>query len=626
MRVNNLCLLLVGFSSCVRAVTLPPVTASPQPRLPAVITSVHRQIIITHTMIQDSGATTLSALLSQYSQLQVQDLTGDGSEVSIGLRGFGENASSNVLILINGIPQNNPDLASVNLNRLPIGDVERVVIMPGSQSVLYGDEAVGGVINIVTRQPQSTDTAIGSGLGRFNHQFAFARHSDQLKNGLAYSLSANGDFTNNYRDHNRDNQGHFLADTRYHTDAGWVGLRYGYYRQYLQYAGALTEAQVQENRRQAQPGTDNVTHNQQHDILFDWRQALSPHWVMRQALSYRHYDAQGELFGPMTQSRDVIVFHPRWLGHIKRHHWQFGLDNQYDWYRLDATGDRDHTRQMTMAGYTHWAYAFNPSWKIELGVRGAMLDAPIDHDQVLVSMQGIRWQLSPAQSVTLRRTGNYRFPKAEENANTPVSVQHLDTQTGVDYALGYHVSAHGWQFNTTIFDLRLRNEIMYDPYKAAGRPFGENRNLPSTNRLGVNVDASCQVMDRWQLNGQYSMVDARFRRGAYKGKRIPLVATHRFTLASAVSLSSHWRWGLDTQYTGHRYGSGDDQNRATGLPATVLFNTHLNWRYQHWHATLTVNNVFNRLYNTYATYVSSSNTEYYYPAAGRVWLVQLSWQ
>ena len=68
--------------------------------------------------------------------------------------GYTRGLGSRVLILLDGIPALTSDFGTMNWDMLPITDVERVEVIKGPASALYGSFALGGVINIITRAPQ----------------------------------------------------------------------------------------------------------------------------------------------------------------------------------------------------------------------------------------------------------------------------------------------------------------------------------------------------------------------------------------------------------------------------------------------------------------------------------------
>ena len=110
--------------------------------------------VITAEEIAHSPAQTLQEIIAQTPGVQLTSLFGgvNGAKTSVDLRGFGAFATSNTLVLINGRRLNDIDMAGVDLSTIPRDSIERIEITRGnSGAVLYGDNAVGGVINIVTK-------------------------------------------------------------------------------------------------------------------------------------------------------------------------------------------------------------------------------------------------------------------------------------------------------------------------------------------------------------------------------------------------------------------------------------------------------------------------------------------
>ena len=116
--------------------------------------------VITKEDIAHAPNQTIQDIIASAPGVQLTTLYGavNGTGSVVDLRGFGAFASSNTLFLINGRRLNESDLQGVDLSTIPIQSIERIEITRGnSGAVLYGDNAVGGVINIVTK----TGTGIG---------------------------------------------------------------------------------------------------------------------------------------------------------------------------------------------------------------------------------------------------------------------------------------------------------------------------------------------------------------------------------------------------------------------------------------------------------------------------------
>ncbi len=105
--------------------------------------------------IQASQATVLSDLLEQVPGVSVSRSGGEGQPTSIFIRGAD---SDQTLVLIDGIPLTDPGQTAggLDLSNLLAGDIDHVEVLRGAQSTLWGSQAMGGVINIVTAEPTQT--------------------------------------------------------------------------------------------------------------------------------------------------------------------------------------------------------------------------------------------------------------------------------------------------------------------------------------------------------------------------------------------------------------------------------------------------------------------------------------
>ena len=105
--------------------------------------------IITAEELANSSATTLSEALDDYGLMASSNPMGD----AIQLQGMGE---SRVLFLIDGRRITGRIAGRINGSTLPLGNVERIEIVRGPQSSLYGSDGIGGVVNIITKKPGDT--------------------------------------------------------------------------------------------------------------------------------------------------------------------------------------------------------------------------------------------------------------------------------------------------------------------------------------------------------------------------------------------------------------------------------------------------------------------------------------
>lgn len=114
--------------------------------------------VIGREQLERSGGKTLAEILNTVSGTTIVGSNSNlGTNMTAGIRG---GSSGNLLVLINGVPVNDPSVNDnyFDLNFISAEQVERVEVLKGGQSTLYGSDAVTGVINIITRKPGTTGT------------------------------------------------------------------------------------------------------------------------------------------------------------------------------------------------------------------------------------------------------------------------------------------------------------------------------------------------------------------------------------------------------------------------------------------------------------------------------------
>ena len=127
--------------------------------------------IINEEEISQSKHKNLAEIISSYSGIQSRStLNGvEGSYTTIDVRGFGEAAKSNSLILINGRILNELDMSAVDFSSVNLDSIERIEIIRGSSaSTIYGPGAIGGAINIITKSSKDLKDQLDFSIGSFN--------------------------------------------------------------------------------------------------------------------------------------------------------------------------------------------------------------------------------------------------------------------------------------------------------------------------------------------------------------------------------------------------------------------------------------------------------------------------
>jgi len=107
--------------------------------------------VITAQDIAQTGSRSVTDALTRVLGIPVKlDLFGGGNSIP-DLRGYGSTTWSNQVLIIDGVRMNEGDLSNPQINSLPIESIERIEIVRGAASVLYGDGASAGAIIISTK-------------------------------------------------------------------------------------------------------------------------------------------------------------------------------------------------------------------------------------------------------------------------------------------------------------------------------------------------------------------------------------------------------------------------------------------------------------------------------------------
>ena len=184
--------------------------------------------VISSEQIASSSASTTVGLLSDLSGVVVRDWSGNGSKATVDIRGFGEQAALNVLVLVNGRRVNEVDMSGVSWTQIPLDQIEKIEVLKGGfGSVLYGDNAVSGVINIITKKgsfkPLSVDLTTEYGSYGMNKE---GLSLGGTKNKFNYLFSYSNNATNGYRSNSYFKGTNFSTNLDYLLEPTNTNLRF----------------------------------------------------------------------------------------------------------------------------------------------------------------------------------------------------------------------------------------------------------------------------------------------------------------------------------------------------------------------------------------------------------------
>ena len=580
--------------------------------------------VVTAEQIARSGANSIADVLRAQPGIHLRDAAGNGNRVAVSMRGFGQNSANNVLVLVDGRRLNNQTLEAPNLNLIALGDIERIEILQGSAGTLYGDQAVGGVINIITKPIAGTHGRISAGRGsddKEQYQFAYSRAFD---NGFGVRLSAESQHADNYRDHSATDFNNLFAQLEQVYSTGRVFVELQRTEDDVELPNSLTEEQKLADRRHS---TSGDFMNYDSDVaLLGLEQDLGEHWQFLSEYSVRDTNGLGVLFADYTQDTRVKSFTPRLQGSIGNVDLNIGFDHHATDYKRG--GFSPQTREQSVNAL--YARARLPLWQdnlhLTLGGRDSRVkDRDLRNNQEnsksrFVKEIGLSYQLDAEQRVFLRRDESFRHANMDELAQLPAGKNFLEPQEGRSIELGWERQTADTTLQATLFNLDLDNEIKYNAANFS------NDNLEASERQGLIVSGSHQLTPAVLISANYSYTDSEIKAGQHAGNEVPYVPAHSASVALDYQLSQTTQLYLDARYNGRQYRDDDEANQLDRLGGYTVFNAHARWQLNQWDASLRINNLFNKEYDAYtiaAPWLPGGTA--YYPAAGRQLMLTLGY-
>ncbi len=585
--------------------------------------SINNKQIINQQKIQDSSINKTSELLANYTTAQITSLS---SGTAISLHGFGDNAADNTLMLVDSFRFDNPDISAPTLENIPLLGLKKIDVIPGSAGVLFGEQAVGGVVNLQTARPseQQDHVYFYANYGSYDTENVFFNIASQVSKLFAYQINDAFKHTHGYRDNSEAVINNLTAQTDFIFDAAKIYFDNYFTTENIGLPGALTKQQVKENPRQA-ANDQNFLKQYTWFSTLHLNKTLTPkNDKLESFLSVRKTDGHGLLYSDFNFNRQVLFTEHRLSGKIySATKYLLGASVEsanYDFNGYSALSSSTIQSEL----FSRFEMNISKQLLFISGLRGAVQGNHFNTNyqnrsqltyKALVYELSLEWK-AIFQRFYLRRDGNFRFPNVDENLLIPIDIAQLKPQRGIAYEAGWEWHKLKNNIKASIYDLIIHDEIVYDATSSATQPIGANRNLSETERIGTDLSWSHQFNNGFCPTVLYSYVSPKFLSGVNKDKQVPAVSKQEARLLLNYQLSSSIALTWEQIFQSFRFPAGDDANISTKVPGYLISNIVANYNYRPFKVLFRVNNVFNKQYSSYVLFVPSNNTTYYYPAPG----------
>ncbi len=639
-----------------------------------VANSVSSSNILTRQDMDLSAAENLPEAMQQLPGVVLSDFAGNGEEPTLDFRGYNE--GQDFVFLLDGVRLNEPKSNNMNFALIPLGILERVEVSRGGSSFLYGEGAMGGVVNGVTRFPEregvntEVKTRAGS-FGEWGESFETSGKKDNLGVYVSGDVYHRRGFRQNTSVEKEDFYSKLLWDP---TDKSQVSLSYLYADANLDRSGSIRESLLHSLGPEATERPRNFADLQTHLGILDYRLLFADSVVLTGNVFARQVSeltvANFATFETNDNEQDLST--DSWgttiqLDHAKDWLWNLsegiliGVD--YHDYRMDQESfDRSKVtlqRLGTTVDSVSDKEAFGIFSKVSLswfekiggyyGIRYDNIDfknqdpfnpnsnLPAEISKTSHSL-GASGQLTSRLALSGSYSKSFRSPTLSDLYTDPAFGGNpaLEAEEAENYELGLKWTEKSALLSSALFYSEVQNEIGFDANALNPSAFGglgQNRNIGVTERYGLETFAEAWMCRALRLRGSHTYTEALFKSNdsfnQKSGDHIPMVPRNRF----ASSLLLRPFDGLDIQGSmvavAKQVLTNDFTNDANGrrLPAYTVFDLNAVYRYKDWRFSFAVKNLFDERYEMGGSLGGGSVTDnFYVPAPGRSYHASASYR
>jgi TonB-dependent siderophore receptor len=606
--------------------------------------------VIFQKEIKGSNAKSIPDLLKNLEGIYMYDASGVGIAGRVNMRGFWGGMSTHQLVLIDGITQNKGKDKLVNWNLIPLDNIERIEIVRGPASALYGDNAMSGVINIITKKPADiSETKVSASYGSFNTQ-NYSLSSSRTFERLGYYLGISGKLTDGFREYCDYNSIYLDGKLDYSiNDMQKLKLYLDYN---IEKSGphpwTISESLIEEDRRQARLGSENdesknkkISASVSH--LLDISNALD----IKETFYYR--DGKEESFYTSGSTEEYTTeqledentyglplqlnTNPEIFG--IEHFLTIGIDLERNYLQYEEYAAPYQVRGDLQKNYSVIRDKIGPyiqdeikifvPLKLTLGMRYDLVTFDftdyIEEDNSkksemskITPMCGIMYNYQENSGAYANYTRAFRTPTLGQMFTYgSYSNPDLNPEEATSYEVGIRHRFNDYlRTSISLYWMRLDNEIWYDFAASKYMNYGK------TSHKGVETRLDYKIIEGLTGFVNYVYTRAKNESGNHEGKDLTNIPLHK----GSFGLKLETKFGLKANLIVTRFGdSYIDSNNEDKLAAYTIADIKVSYEIRRWTAFLAVDNLLNEIYNSHG--YKSSGVRYFNPAPGETFTAGL---
>ncbi|MFK4785237.1 TonB-dependent receptor [Fusobacterium sp. MFO224] len=609
------------------------------------------------------------------------DLRGQG-----GIDGNSSGAKKNVQILVDGIAINSLEssMTSTPIDTISVDTIEKIEVIPGGGSVIYGSGTAGGIVNIITKKGEGFRGRTAVDYTNFDgskESVSFGNTFGKFDVDLAYT----NDKSEGYREDSKDNSEYFQGKIRYNiSEKQDLEFKHAKYNNKKNILDDLTKEELSEDRDQGgNDGFIDVIDTNKDDYILTYNNKLSGKLDLN-LLAY-HQQTSMKINMPGENSKADWNFEDKKKGSKLKLKYSYGEDNLVlagiDY--VDNTGGRYgkvkniipmgpmimemkvntdmDLNKKTLAGFIMNNYKYD-KFQFNQGIRYEKSDYDVKRKSLVKPpMEPISSSLSSfdkkMDNVAWELSGNYLYSdtgksyiRYEKGFTTPQPalltnkynknyyLNDLNEETYNSIEVGLSDYYKNTLINGSVFYSLMNDEIY--TYMSGGMANSNilNYNLDKTERYGVEFKLE-HYLGKLTLSEGYQYMHAKIKDGREKnfdgsgnlvlgdklsGNKIAGVPEHKLNIGANYKFNDRFNINGEVVYNGSSYI--DNKNKYGKKKAYIVANIRANYKLNtSLNLYAGINNLFDEHYNNSVSYDAGISDKIYDPAAERNYYMGFSY-
>nr|WP_312449066.1 TonB-dependent receptor [Brevundimonas naejangsanensis] len=542
--------------------------------------------VLTQAAIEARQTTAVAELLAQTPGVSYSRNGGVGAANSLYIRGA---EGHHTVVLIDGVKLNDPSSTQggFNFGNLLVGDAARIEVLRGAQSTLWGSQAIGGVVNIVTTEPtdafQGGLDAEAGARGTTYFRGGVGGANERLSWRLAASRYATDGFSayaTGTEDDGYDNTGLSGRLNLKITEAVSLDLRS------VWSSGRADFDAWNGDSRDYGKTQELVAYAGLNIDLLDGR--------FRNRIGYAHTDTDRRNFNPDNKIQpltfDSESQNRRWeyqgaFAVTETLNTTFGVEHEKSEMKARSLGDWNPNADYGRGEAELNSVYGQVQWTVLDGLTltgGLRYDDHAQYGDNLLGQVAAAWALNDGATVLRASWGQgFRAPGLYELYSEYGSLD-LQPEEAESWEIGVEQRLFDRAVvSATYFQRDSDNEINYanclpgDAHPICSQPYGGYyQNIQKAETKGVELIGRLDVTERLHLNANYTWTDAKNAVGDHEGKRLRLRPEHMGNLAADYDWAFGLKTGLSVRYVGETF---NDLANAVKVDAFTLVDLRVSY-------------------------------------------------